>query len=119
MTLSILLVVGSLALFILEVFFVSLGALAVAAVAMGIGGLMAAFGVSQTFGWIMAGVLFVGIPLSLRLAFGLLRKLHFARGFYLRRVRIDEQGHFFDAGVEEAGDDPVQPVAVARHVETE
>jgi len=83
MTLSILLIFGSLALFILEVLFVSFGALTVGAVALGVGGLIVAFNVSQAFGWIMAGALFLGIPFCLKMAFVLLPKLGFARGFYL------------------------------------
>lgn len=90
MTLSILLVVGSLALMILEVFLVSFGALAIAAVTMGVGGLVAAFGVSATFGWIMSGVLLVGIPSVVWGAFKLLGKLPWTRGFYLEPVELTD-----------------------------
>ena len=90
MTLAILLVVGSLALVIMEVLFVSFGALALAAAAMGFGGVVAAFNVSQTFGWIMAGVLLVGVPFCLKMAFVVLPKLGFARGFYLEAPEMTD-----------------------------
>ena len=90
MTLSILLVVGSLALIIMEVLFVSFGALALAAAALGVGGVVTAFSVSQMFGWIMAGVLLVGVPFCLKLAFTVLPKLGFARGFYLEAPELTD-----------------------------
>ncbi len=90
MTLSILLVVGSLALIIMEVLFVSFGALAIGAAALGVGGIVAAFSVSQTFGWIMAGTLVLGIPFCLKMAFVVLPKLGFARGFYLKAPEMTD-----------------------------
>ena len=120
MTLAILLVVGSLALFILEVFFVSFGALTVGGVGLGVGGLVVAFGESQTFGWIMAGVLFVGIPICLRLAFLVLPKLPFARWFYLRAPDLSDAerraaGRLDDTllGREGIATSPLRPAGVA------
>ena len=102
MSVSILLVVGSLALFILEVFFVSFGALAIAAVSLGILGLITAFGVSPAFGWIMSGALFVGIPCCLRMAFVILPKLPFARGFYLKAPDLSEDDRHAGARIDPA-----------------
>lgn len=90
MTLSILLVVGSLALIIMEVLFVSFGALALGATALGVGGVVTAFSVSQMFGWIMAAVLLVGVPFCLKVAFTVLPKLGFARGFYLEAPEMTD-----------------------------
>lgn len=102
MTLSILLVIGSLALFILEVFIVSFGALTVVAVGLGVGGVVAAFDVSKTFGWTMVGVLFVGIPVCLRLAFLVLPKLPFARGFYLDAPELTDTERRAGASIDPA-----------------
>jgi len=88
--LPIVLVAGSLAVFVLEVFFVSFGALTAIAVALGVGGIALAFGVSTAYGWTMIGVLVVGIPIVLRLAFKLLPLLPFARGFYLRAPQLTD-----------------------------
>jgi membrane-bound serine protease (ClpP class) len=79
----ILLVFASLAVFILEVLVVSFGTLAVVGIALGVGGIVLAFDDSAAYGWTMAGVLVVGIPLVLRGAFKVLPKLRFARGLYL------------------------------------
>jgi membrane-bound serine protease (ClpP class) len=81
--LPILLVFASLAVFVLEVLVVSFGALAVVGIALGVGGIVLAFGESAAYGWTMAGILVVGIPLVLRGAFKVLPKLKFARGLYL------------------------------------
>ena len=98
MTVPILLVVASLAVFILEVFLVSFGALSVVAVGLGIAAVMLAFKQAALYGWIMIGVLFVGIPLVLRLAFKILPKLPFARGFYLRAPDLTEEERTAAAG---------------------
>jgi membrane-bound serine protease (ClpP class) len=88
--LPIVLVVGSLAVFVLEVFFVSFGALSAIAVALGVFGVALAFGESSAYGWTMLGILIIGIPLVVRVAFKLLPLLPFARGFYLRAPQLTD-----------------------------
>ncbi|MHC4549629.1 MAG: NfeD family protein [Planctomycetota bacterium] len=90
MTIPILLVIGCLAVLILEVFVVSFGVLSVVAVALGVSGVVLAFRESQAYGWVMVGVLFVGAPAALWSAFKLLPRLPFARGLYLRRPKLTE-----------------------------
>lgn len=102
MTTAILLVVASLALFTLEVFVVSFGALTLAAVALGIGGIVAAFNVSTAFGWTMTGVVIVGIPACIWSAFKLLPKLPFARGFYLEHPNRSERERSAAAAIDES-----------------
>ena len=91
MVAPILLVIASLAVFILEVFVVSFGALSLVAIAMGVSGVLLAFQESTTYGWTMVGVLFVGAPATLWGAFRVLPKLPFARGLYLRRPELTDQ----------------------------
>jgi len=90
MIVPILLVVGCLALVILEVFVVSFGALTLIAAAMGVAALILAFQESAAFGWTLSAVLFVGVPGALWSAFKLLPKLPFARGLYLARPQLTD-----------------------------
>ena len=90
MILPIVLVIGSLAVFVLEVFFVSFGALSAIAVALGVFGVALAFGQSAAYGWTMLAILIVGIPVVVRIAFKLLPLLPFARGFYLRAPELTD-----------------------------
>ncbi len=120
MTLSILLVVGALALIIMEVLFVSFGALAIGAAATGVAGIVAAFNVSQTFGWIMAGTLVVGIPFCLKMAFVVSPKLGFARGFYLNAPEMTDLERHAGAridksllGSEGVANSPLRPAGIA------
>lgn len=87
----ILLVLASLAVFILEVLVVSFGTLALVGVALGVGGIVFAFRDSAAYGWTMAGVLVVGVPVAVRGAFKVLPRLRFARGLYLDAPRLTEQ----------------------------
>ena len=98
MTVPILLVVGCLAVLVLEVFLVSFGALALIAVSMGVGGVILAFQESPAFGWTMVGVLFAGIPATLWGAFKVLPRLPFARGLYLRKPDLSEPERHAAAG---------------------
>lgn len=82
--LPILLVVASLAVFVIEVLVVSFGVLTAVAIALGAGGVLLAFKEGPAFGWTMLGVLVVGIPVVVRYAFKILPKLPFARGLYLQ-----------------------------------
>ena len=91
MVAPILLVIASLAVFILEVFVVSFGVLSVVGVALGAIGVVLAFDFSSTFGWTMVGVLVVGLPLCVTVAFKLLPRLPFARGFFLRAPELTEK----------------------------
>jgi membrane-bound serine protease (ClpP class) len=88
MAAAILLVVASLAVFILEVFVLSFGILSVIGIALAVSGVIVAFGESNVFGWSMIGVLLVGLPVCVTTAFKLLPKLPFARGFYLRAPKL-------------------------------
>jgi len=89
--LPILLVAGSLAFFILEVFIVSFGALTVLAVALGATGAILAFQHSAVYGWSIIGTLTVGIPVALKVAFTVLPKLPFGRNFYLTPPSLTDQ----------------------------
>ena len=91
MTLAILLVVGCLAVLVLEIFVVSFGVLTLVAVAMGVAGVLLAFEEGPVLGWSMVGVLFAGIPASLWGAFKLLPKLPFARGLHLDDPNLTER----------------------------
>jgi membrane-bound serine protease (ClpP class) len=94
MAAAILLVIGSLAIFILEVFLVSFGVLSAVAIALGAGGIILAFKESALFGWILLGSLVVALPICVTMAFKLLPKLPFARGFYLRAPKLtDKERH--------------------------
>jgi membrane-bound serine protease (ClpP class) len=86
----ILLLLGSLALLVIEVIVVSFGAIALMAIGCDIGGIMLAFDESALYGWTMIGTLIVGGPLCVRGAFAILPKIPFARGFYLRAPDLTE-----------------------------
>jgi membrane-bound serine protease (ClpP class) len=87
----ILLLLGSLALLVIEVIVVSFGAIGLMAIGCGIGGIVLAFDESALYGWTMIGVLVVGGPLCVRGTFTILPKIPFARGFYLRAPELTEQ----------------------------
>lgn len=82
--LPVLLVVASLAVFVIEVLVVSFGALTLVAIGLGAGGVLLAFQEGPVYGWSMLGVLVVGIPAVVTAAFRILPKLPFARGLYLK-----------------------------------
>lgn len=86
-----LLVIGSLAIFILEVLVVSFGILSLIGISLGIGGIVMAFNDSQAYGWSLIGVLVVGAPLSIRAAFKILPRLPFARGFFLDPPAVSKE----------------------------
>ena len=90
MILPIILVAGSLAFFIFEVFFVSFGVLTVIGLTLGVVGVVLAFESSAAYGWILIGSFLVGIPVAVRLAFKLLPLLPFARGFYLKPPQLTD-----------------------------
>jgi membrane-bound serine protease (ClpP class) len=117
----ILLVVASLAVFILEVFLVSFGVLSVVGVALGAVGVVLAFDYSATYGWTMVGVLVVGLPLCVTIAFKLLPRLPFARGFYLRAPDLTEKERHAAAdphrelmGAVGEATSPLRPAGMAR-----
>ena len=83
MIVPILLVLATLVILLLEVFFVSFGALTVLAVGCAVGAVLLAFQESSLFGWSLIGVLLVGGPLTIWGAFKLLPKLPFGRRFFL------------------------------------
>ena len=57
---------------------------------LGVFGVAMALGESSAYGWTMLGVLIIGIPVVVRLAFKLLPLLPFARGFYLRAPKLTD-----------------------------
>ena len=89
--LPIVLVLASLAVFILEVLVLSFGILTLVGVSLGVGGILLAFQESGLYGWTMVGVLVGGVPTVVWLAFRILPKLPFARGLYLRAPELTEQ----------------------------
>ncbi len=94
MTAAILLAVASLALLVLEVFFVSFGAIALLAVGCGVGSVLLSFQESAALGWSMVSVLLVGGPFCIWGAFRLLPKLPFGNRIILDRPnRSDKERH--------------------------
>lgn len=90
MVVPILLVLAALMLLVLEVFVVSLGALSIAAAALGISGIVLGFQESALFGWSLVGIVVVLGPTVVWGSFKMLPHFKFTRGFYLRRPQITE-----------------------------
>ena len=90
MTTSILLALAALAFLMLEIFFVSFGAITLVALVCAGGCVMTAFGVSTTFGWTMVGALVAGGPAVVWGAFKVLPKLPFGRKIILQAPEPDE-----------------------------
>ena len=91
MVVPILLVLAALMLLVLEVFVVSLGALSVAAAALGISGIVLGFQESALFGWSLIGIVVALGPTVVWGSFKMLPHFKFTRGFYLRRPQITER----------------------------
>ncbi|MEE8103939.1 MAG: NfeD family protein [Planctomycetota bacterium] len=91
MVVPILLVLAALMLLVLEVFVVSLGALSIAAAALGICGILLGFQESSVFGWSLVATVVALGPTAVWGAFKVLPHFKFTRGFYLRRPQITEK----------------------------
>lgn len=83
MIVPILLVLATFVILILEVFFVSFGALTLVAVGLAAMAVLLAFQESTLFGWSLIAFLLAGGPLAIWGAFKILPKLPFGRRFFL------------------------------------